>query len=88
MIAAFRHLAFAALCAGLVTGILTTAAHQIETVPLFLKAEIYEQAPTAPEALAHQFNVAVTVISLVFCFSLGATSGYFYRRFDPHAQTG
>jgi cobalt transporter subunit CbtA len=47
MIAGFRHLVFAALCAGLVTGVLTTAAHQIGTVPLILQAETFEQKPAA-----------------------------------------
>jgi cobalt transporter subunit CbtA len=53
MIASFRHLVFAALCAGLLTGLLTTAAHQIGTVPLILQAEVYEQAPAAGTADHH-----------------------------------
>jgi cobalt transporter subunit CbtA len=47
MIAAFRRLVFAALCAGAVAGLLTTVAHQFGTVPLILQAETYEQAATA-----------------------------------------
>jgi cobalt transporter subunit CbtA len=45
--AAFRRLFFAALCAGLLTGIVAAAAQQIATVPLILAAESYER-PTAP----------------------------------------
>lgn len=40
----FRRLVFAALCAGLIAGLLTTIAHQIGTVPLILEAETYEHA--------------------------------------------
>jgi predicted cobalt transporter CbtA len=40
-------------------------------------------AATAPEALAHQFVVAVTLVSLLFWLILGASTGYFYRRFQP-----
>jgi len=36
----------------------------------------------APELLAHQFVVAVTVVSFLFWVILGASTGYFYRRFD------
>lgn len=43
-------------------------------------------ADAAPAALAHQFAVAVTVISLLFWLSLGAASGYFYRRFEPRGD--
>src|SRR6266700_2756016 len=42
--AAFRRLVLAALCAGLVSGVLAAAAHQIGTVPLILEAETYEAA--------------------------------------------
>jgi cobalt transporter subunit CbtA len=42
-----------------------------------------EQVGAAPEALAHQFVVAVTVVSFLFWIVLGATTGYFYRRFTP-----
>ncbi len=37
----------------------------------------------APAALAHRFVVAATVASLLFWVTLGAASGYFYRRFAP-----
>lgn len=50
MVAAFRRLVFAALCAGVVTGVLTTAAHQIGTVPLILRAESFERASARPRA--------------------------------------
>src|SRR5437867_450062 len=61
--AAFRRLVCSALCAGLVAGVVTAAAHQLGTVPLILEAEVYEEAaahkagdshahaaPTAPAA--------------------------------------
>jgi cobalt transporter subunit CbtA len=35
-----------------------------------------------PELLAHQFVVAVTVVSFLFWLILGASTGYFYRRFE------
>jgi cobalt transporter subunit CbtA len=53
--AIFRRLVFAALCAGLVTGVLTTVAHQVGTVPLILQAETYEQAAAAD---AHHHEAA------------------------------
>ena len=37
----------------------------------------------APEALAHRFVVAATLVSLLFWLALGASTGYFYRRFAP-----
>jgi len=37
----------------------------------------------APEALTHRFVVAVTLVSLLFWLTLGAATGYFYRRFEP-----
>jgi cobalt transporter subunit CbtA len=43
--AVFRRLVFAALCAGLLSGIAATVGHQIGTVPLILQAEIYEKPP-------------------------------------------
>jgi len=43
---------FSAACAGLLTGLLATLAHQIATVPVILEAEVYEQAaPAAAHAL-------------------------------------
>src|SRR5947209_9951855 len=41
--AVFRRLVFAALCAGLLSGVFAAAAHQFGTVPLILQAETYEQ---------------------------------------------
>jgi len=40
----FRRLVCIALCAGLASGILVTMAHQVATVPIILKAEIFEKA--------------------------------------------
>lgn len=40
-----------------------------------------EHVNAAPEALAHRFIVAVMVTSLLFWLSLGASTGYLYRRF-------
>jgi cobalt transporter subunit CbtA len=52
--AAFRRLIFAALCAGLLSGAIAAAAHQLGTVPLILQAEIYEEARhAAPPAHDH-----------------------------------
>jgi cobalt transporter subunit CbtA len=54
--AAFRRLVFAALCAGVLSGVVGTAGHQIGTVPVIIEAERYEQPPAvtgaAPEHLA------------------------------------
>jgi cobalt transporter subunit CbtA len=43
-VAVFRRLVLAALCAGLLCGILAAVAHQLLTVPLIRRAEIYEQS--------------------------------------------
>jgi cobalt transporter subunit CbtA len=51
--AAFRRLVSAALCAGLLSGILAWVAHQIGTVPLILEAETYEAAAQHVSAPAH-----------------------------------
>jgi cobalt transporter subunit CbtA len=49
--AVFRRLLLAALCAGLVSGVLAAVAHQLGTVPLILQAETYEHpAPPAGQA--------------------------------------
>jgi cobalt transporter subunit CbtA len=40
-------------------------------------------ANAAPEELARQFVVAVTVTNFVFWLILGASTGYFYKRFRP-----
>lgn len=42
-----------------------------------------EHAGAAPAALAHQFVVAVTLVSFLFWAALGASTGYFYGRFAP-----
>jgi cobalt transporter subunit CbtA len=42
-----------ALCAGLLSGIFATAAHQIATVPVILKAETYEKAAEHATAAVH-----------------------------------
>jgi cobalt transporter subunit CbtA len=43
-------------------------------------------ASTTPEELAHQYVVAVTVVSFLFWLILGASTGYFYRRFHGPAR--
>ena len=57
-----RRLVFAAACAGLLTGLLVTVMHQVGTVPVILRAEVYERAADAkrdagqaaqPAAAAH-----------------------------------
>ena len=45
--AVFRRLVFAALCAGLVSGVSPRPPHQIGTVPLILEAEQYEKPAAA-----------------------------------------
>src|SRR6202521_4952580 len=42
--AGLRGLVFAALCAGLLSGVFATVAHQIVTVPLILHAETFEKS--------------------------------------------
>jgi cobalt transporter subunit CbtA len=37
----------------------------------------------APEALAQRFAVMATLVSFIFWAALGASTGYFYRRFEP-----
>jgi cobalt transporter subunit CbtA len=54
----FRALIFAALCAGLLSGVVATAGHQIGTVPLILEAERYEQPATPVTGAAHQHAAA------------------------------
>lgn len=56
--AILRRLVFAAACAGLLTGLLVTIMHQIGTVPVILRAEVYERATDAghaaqPPEMAH-----------------------------------
>jgi cobalt transporter subunit CbtA len=47
-----------------------------------------EHAAATPEALAHSFVVAVTVVSFLFWLMLGASTGYFYRLFQPRGSSG
>jgi cobalt transporter subunit CbtA len=54
----FRRLVFAALCAGLLSGLFATAAHQIGTVPLILQAETYEKPSERTMAAAHEHSGA------------------------------
>jgi len=58
--AAFRRLVLVALCAGLLSGIFATAAHQIGTVPVILKGEMYEKAAEhqAASVQAHEHSAA------------------------------
>ena len=42
----------------------------------------------APESLARQFVVAVTTVSFLFWLILGASTGYFLRRFYPRIDSG
>ena len=49
----FRRIVFAAACAGLLTGVLVTVAHQVGTVPVILRAEVYERTADAAHAEAH-----------------------------------
>ena len=58
--AVFRRLVLVALCAGLLSGIFATAAHQIGTVPVILKAEMYEKAAEhqAASVQAHEHSAA------------------------------
>jgi cobalt transporter subunit CbtA len=51
--AVFRRLVLVALCAGLLSGIFATAAHQLSTVPVILKAEMYEKAAEHQPASVH-----------------------------------
>jgi cobalt transporter subunit CbtA len=54
----FRRLFYAALCAGLLAGLFATIAHQIGTVPIILKAEVYEEAAQHAAAPAHAHDHA------------------------------
>ena len=53
-----RRLMLVALCAGLLSGIFATAAHQIATVPVILKAETYEKAAEHATAAVHHHTAA------------------------------
>jgi cobalt transporter subunit CbtA len=56
--AVFRRLVLVALCSGLLSGIFAAAAHQIGTVPVILKAEIYERASQPASGHSHEHNAA------------------------------
>src|SRR5258707_250078 len=58
--AVFRRLVLFAPCAGLLSGIFATAAHQIGTVPVILKAEMYEKTAErqAARVQAHEHSAA------------------------------
>jgi cobalt transporter subunit CbtA len=56
--AVFRRLVFAALCAGLLSGVFAAMAHQIATVPLILEAETYEKSSAHTSAAAHKHSSA------------------------------
>ncbi|MGQ9371620.1 CbtA family protein [Azospirillum sp. ST 5-10] len=50
----FRKLFFVALCAGVLSGLLVTAAHQVGAVPIILEAETFEAAAEAAGPAAHE----------------------------------
>jgi cobalt transporter subunit CbtA len=52
--AVLRRLVFAALCAGLLSGVFATVAHQIGTVPPILQAETFEKSSERAIAAAHE----------------------------------
>ena len=52
--AVFRRLIFAALCAGLLSGVFATVAHQIATVPLIVQAETYENPAERAMTAGHE----------------------------------
>jgi cobalt transporter subunit CbtA len=52
--AVFRRLVFAALCAGSLAGTFAAVAHHIGTVPVILRAEVYEK----PMVAAHEHPIA------------------------------
>ena len=56
--AIFRRLIYAALCAGLFSGIVAAGAHQLGTVPLILEAETYEAAKQQTAAQPHAHPAA------------------------------
>jgi cobalt transporter subunit CbtA len=56
--AVLRRLVFVALCAGLLSGIFATAAHQVATVPIILKAEVHEKPAEHLTSAAHAHAAA------------------------------
>jgi cobalt transporter subunit CbtA len=57
-VAVLRRLVWVALCAGLLSGLFATVAHQIGTVPVILKAEVYEKAAEHSQTPAHEHPAA------------------------------
>ena len=51
--AIIRRLVFAAACAGLLTGLFVAVLHQLGTVPLITRAEVFERAAEAGHGHAH-----------------------------------
>ena len=58
---AFRAIVFAAVVAGLATGLAVTVIQQFGTVPLILKAEVYEKAAADHHADASNGSGSITV---------------------------
>jgi cobalt transporter subunit CbtA len=56
--AVFRRLVFAALCAGLLSGVFAAVAHHIGTVPVLLQAEGYERSAVHDMAKADEHGTA------------------------------
>lgn len=56
----FRSIVFSAVLAGAITGIVVTGAQMVSTVPLILKAEVFEaaEAPAAAPAAGHSHDTA------------------------------
>jgi cobalt transporter subunit CbtA len=73
-------LAFTRRPLGAALAVLLLAAPQVWGAP-----QPVEHAAAAPVALAQQFRIAATVVSFLFWAALGASTGYFYRRFEPSA---
>jgi cobalt transporter subunit CbtA len=56
--AVLRRLVLVALCAGALSGIFSTIAHHVGTVPIILKAEVYEKAAVHADAHAPEHPAA------------------------------
>ena len=54
----FRNIVFAAALAGLIAGVFVTVVHEIGTVPIILKAEVYEKAAESTGAATTATDVA------------------------------
>jgi cobalt transporter subunit CbtA len=88
--ATFRRLVFAALCAGLLSGIFATGAHQIGTVPLILEAETYEEAAqhAAVQAHSHGNTAAAPADSTGWAPETGVERAAYTLAADLLAATG